>query len=104
MENCNESNRYGGRPHGMGMFIPLLALPLIIGFVKHAARRQHMMMHGMYGAPGEHGEHGERSEYFNQRRAAFEERIMPIFTELHKKAHAAEAKAAEAQPETGTPA
>ena len=91
MENSNESYRCGERRHGMGMFLPLLALPLVIGFMKHAARR-HMMMHG------EMGEHGERSEYAKQRRAAFEERIMPIFSELHRKAHAAEAKAAEAKP------
>jgi len=92
MENMHEGYRYGGRSHGMGMFLPLLAVPLIIGFMKHAARR-HMMMHG------ELGEQGERSEYYKQRRAAFEERIMPMFSELHRKAHAAEAKAAEAKTE-----
>jgi hypothetical protein len=91
MENERDEYRYGRHSHGMGMFLPLLAVPLIIGFMKHAARRQHMMMHGMY------GEGGEQSEYFSQRRARFEERIQPIFNELHKKAHAAEAKAAEAK-------
>jgi len=91
MENNCESNRWGERRHGgMGMFIPLLALPLVIGFVRHAARKQHMMMHGAYGAD---------SEYAKQRRAAFQERIQPFFNELHKKAHAAEAKAAEAAPD-----
>ncbi len=84
MENCNESYRDGRHSHGMGMFLPLLALPLIFGFMKHAARR-HMMMTG---GPGEQG------EYYKQRRAAFQERIMPMFNELHRKAHAAEAKAA----------
>jgi hypothetical protein len=87
MENDREEYRYGRHSHGMGMFLPLLAVPLIIGFMKHAARR-HMMMTGP---------NGERGEYYSQRRAAFEERVMPMFTELHKKAHAAEAKAAEAK-------
>ena len=86
--NCGESYRFGERRHGgMGMLLPLLALPLVIGFVRHAARKQHMMMHGMYGGPD--------SEYAKQRRAAFQERIQPFFNELHKKAHAAETKAAE---------
>ncbi len=90
MENNCESNRWGERRHGMGMIVPLLALPLVIGFVKHAARKQHMMMHDL---------HGSDNEYAQQRRAAFEARIMPFFSELHRKAHAAEAKAAEAAAE-----
>ena len=88
MENDRESYGYGRHSHGMGMFLPLLAVPLIIGFMKHAARR-HMMM------TGEMGEHGPQSEFAQQRRAAFQERIMPMFNELHRKAHAADAKAAE---------
>jgi hypothetical protein len=67
----------------MGMLLPLLALPLIIGFMKHAARRKHFMM------GDQHAGH-----------AGWENGVPPMFAELHRRAHAAEAKAAEAKPET----
>ena len=95
MENMNESYRWGGRPHGgMGMILPLLAIPLVIGFVKHASRR-YMYLHGEggqgpQGGPGSFGGPGGFA-------SRWENGVPPMFAELHRRAHAAEAKAAEAK-------
>lgn len=76
MEHPMYSDRPYGHGHsGMKMFLPLLLVPVAFGLMRGMARHKHAHMHMM------------QDENF----------VPPFFAELHRRAHAAEAKQA-AQP------
>jgi hypothetical protein len=78
MEN-NSDRECGGRPHGVIRHIlPFLVIPLGIGLVRGVLRHKmgHMMAH---------------------RRAEWKNGVPPMFAEMHRRAHEAEAAEAVAQ-------
>jgi len=73
MENRMESDCREG-PHGdFRLILPFLAIPLAIGLMRGIARHKFAQMGG-------------------QRREEWKNGVPPIFAELHRRAHAAEAE------------
>lgn len=60
-------------PHHFGFLLPLLVLPVVIGMMRGFARHK-------YGRMGNHSQEGWKNG------------VPPLFAELHRRAHAAEAQ------------
>ncbi len=80
MESSMDTDCREGSHRGLRHFLPLLAIPLAFGLAHRVARRKFGFNH-MY----------RREEWRNG--------VPPMFAELHRRAHAAEA-----QEQAGTPA
>ncbi len=79
MEHTMDSDCGEGRHSGLRHLLPFLAIPLAFGLMRGMARHKFASMSG-------------------QRREAWKNGVPPMFAELHRRAHAAEAeKSAETQ-------
>ncbi len=72
MEHTHTHQPCHAGPHPMGFIVPLLVFPLAIGLMRKMAHH-HMSMHNM------------------QPHAEWQNGVPPIFAEMHRRAHAAEA-------------
>jgi hypothetical protein len=73
MEHRMDSDCREGQHSGFRHILPFLAIPLAIGLIRGMARHQFAHMDG-------------------QRREAWKNGVPPMFAELHRRAHAAEAE------------
>lgn len=78
--DCGESRHGEGFRH----VLPFLMIPLFIGVMRHMGRRHFAQMGGMAGMHREGWKGG----------------VPPMFAELHRRAHAAEAEAQQQPPVT----
>jgi hypothetical protein len=83
-----ENRMYADRPcaeghheHGFKFLLPLLVVPVVIGMMRGFGRHKFAHMQRMQGAAGENF-------------------VPPFFAEMHRRAHAAEAKAQPSTPPT----
>lgn len=77
----DEMYSHGDRQRGPGFLLPMLFIPLTIGLMMKFASHRHHFMQG-------------------QHRSEWENGVPPVFAELHRRAHAAEAQKAAAEEKT----
>ena len=80
MEHTHSNHPCQAGPHPMGLIVPFVVLPVVIGLVRGFARHR-MVQHFQHHAEWQNG-------------------VPPLFAEMHRRAHAAEAGSETATPST----
>jgi hypothetical protein len=80
-ERFGKLHEHGEGHHEFGFILPMIAIPLTIGFMMRMARRKYRYMNGAHRGDWENG-------------------VPPMFAELHRRAHAAEQQKAAGEEKT----